>query len=283
MNIKLIALDVDGTLVNEARDVSVATERAVARAAAAGYQVVVATGRSHVELVELLPQLPDVRYGVICDGATVMDLQADIQLFAGQSVPKAVVQEIYGMVCQDVNMAEIYSGGAIYVPQDRLEHQDIYINTLPVPAGTRTPVADMDTFLENCTAPVEKIHIFYRELAARDGCIEKIRRLPVDFAPAAETDVNIIPKNINKGVSLAELAKRLDIQHQEILAVGDSFNDMGMLGMAGVSVAMGNAAPEVQARADFITDTNDNDGVAKVLNALVDGQLGKVDLKGYTV
>lgn len=276
MDIKLIALDVDGTLVNEARQVAVATEQAVARAVAAGYQVVLATGRSYVELVELLPQLPGVRYGVTCDGGSVMDLQTGQLLFAGATIPLPAVQEIYSLVKDDRNMVEVYSGGAIYNPQDRLECQKDYIDVEPVPEGTRTPVADMTTFLAARAVPVEKVHIFYKTIEGRDLCIEKLSHLPVDFAPAAEVDVNITPKNKSKGVSLAQLAKRLDIDCQEILAIGDSFNDVGMLKLAGVSIAMGNALPGVQEYVGYITDTNGRDGVAKALHAFLDNNLSSL-------
>lgn len=272
MNIKLVALDMDGTLLNREKEIAPETQQAVARAVAAGYQVVIATGRNFLEFEPMLPQLEAVRYAVTCGGSSVMDCKSQA-ILASSAMPKEVAMELYGAIADDPMIFEVFCDGKIFDPKDRFENAAYYTQHTgnPIPANTRTTVEDMAIFLKELEKPIEKVHIYYYDNATRNAGWDKVRHLPLTIATSEDVDLDISPLNVDKGVGLSKLAAMLDVTADQILAVGDSFNDVGMFRYAGTTVAMGNAEPELKDMADYITETNVNHGVAKVLSALVDG------------
>ncbi len=272
MDIKLVALDMDGTLLSPEKDVVPETQQAIERAVAAGYQVVIATGRNFLEFESLMPKLTAIRYAVTCGGSSVMDCKSG-EILESCAMIKEVAMDLYRAISDDPMIFEVFCDGKIYDPKDRLENAAYYTQHTenPIPANTRTPVEDMGKFLAELEKPVEKVHIYYYDNATRNAGWDKIRQLPLTIATSEDVDLDISPLNVDKGVGLSKLAAMLDVTADQILAVGDSFNDVGMFRYAGTTVAMGNAEPELKDMADYLTETNVNHGVAKVLNALADG------------
>lgn len=274
MSIKMVAIDMDGTLLNEEKEITKEAEMAVAKAVAAGIEVVIATGRSFVEFQPLLPQLHGVRYAATCAGALVMELASQTILRSG-SMPLDVTQEFYRLLADEPMMFEVFSDGYVYVQRDRLENNAYYtqFSRNPIPPNSRTPVENMESFLKTLETPVEKVHIYYYDNDTRNAGWDKIRHLPLTIATTEPVDLDVSPVDINKGVAVKFLAERLGFQADQILALGDSANDMDMFRYVGTSVAMGNAVPELKEIATMVTVSNDDNGVAKVLNGLLDGSL----------
>ena len=122
----------------------------------------------------------------------------------------------------------------------------------------------------------DKIIKFYMPCFSVDVIEEVKRRMegePYTVLQCGPADVEIIPVDTHKGTGLAELAQILGITSDEVMAIGDSENDIEMLRYAGLPVAMGNGSDEVKALAKYITDDNDHDGVAKAVSLVLEGKL----------
>ncbi len=274
MDIRLIAVDLDGTLLKNDKTLSPATIRAVAQAAAAGVEVAFATGRSLCECGELLARLPDVRYAVTCTGAQVLDCRTGREIFFSP-LPTRLFQTIWQRL-RDVDMLfEVFQGQRILVPGDAFRQVERFeaISGNPVIHLTRTPVEDFDGFVANLETPATKIHIYFPDTATRDEAWDRIRDLDVYSCTSDPVDLEIMAPGIDKGTGLSHLAGYLALSPAEIMAVGDSGNDLGMLEYAGVRAVMANGTEDLKALADIIADTNEHDGVARLLNELTTGAL----------
>lgn len=268
MEIRLVAVDLDGTLLNNDKTLSAVTVRAVARAVARGVEVVLATGRTYREFSHLLRLLPGVRYAVSCTGASVLDCRIPEELFSSP-LPAELVREAWRRLRGYDVLFEVFQDGMIFVDQ-RLDAQRYMEKTCnPAPPGTRAPKAAFDGWLETQQKPMTKIHMFFRDTAERDRAWEAVRDLDAFVCCSDAYDLEIMAPGVHKGTGLAQLAEYLDLRPEQILAVGDGGNDLAMLEYAGVKAVVGNAAPELKAVADIVTDTNEHDGVAALLDWLI--------------
>jgi len=255
---KLVALDVDGTLVTYAGFYSPprrAVTRAVRRARDAGAHVVLATGRSLHSTVPVIDQLDLTHgYAVCSNGAVVADVESrtpvhvvtfdasdPVQYFAEQ-IPDAVLAvEELGVgfrVTGDFPVGEL-DGRVTVVTHDELLDGPVTRLVVRWPEGDRE-------------------HL--RRVAAASG-------LPsVDYAIGYTAWLDIMPEGVSKAGGLETVCAEIGVAREDVLAVGDGHNDMEMLAWAGHSVAMGQAPWDVQDVADEVTDSVDRDGVAHLLD-----------------
>ena len=255
---KLVALDVDGTLVSYAGFFSPprpAVTRAVQRARDAGAHVVLATGRSLHSTVPVIDQLELTHgYAVCSNGAVVADVESrtpvhvvtfdasdPVQYFAEQ-IPDAVLAvEELGVgfrVTGDFPVGEL-DGRVTVVTHDELLDGPVTRLVVRWPEGDRE-------------------HL--RRVAAASG-------LPsVDYAIGYTAWLDIMPEGVSKAGGLETVCGEIGVAREDVLAVGDGHNDMEMLAWAGHSVAMGQATWDVQEVADEVTDSVDDDGVAHLLD-----------------
>lgn len=275
MNIKLVAVDLDGTLLNNEKAISTPTREAVARAMHSGIEVVISTGRNYSEIAKLLPAVPDIRYAVTCTGASVLDCRSRRQLFAAPLSPDEV-REIYEVLRPFNLVFEVFADERIYISEEKSRIFDDYMAVAAHPAipGTRTAVADFDGWLTDLDRPVSKIHMYFLDTAERDRAWDAVRELPFSVLSSDEVDLEVMARGVDKGDGLRQLTDYLNLDRSQVLAVGDSLNDKGMLEYAGTSAVMANGLPELKEMADIVADTNEEHGVAKLLNALSAGELG---------
>ncbi len=273
MDIKLIALDLDGTLLCRDKTVCQETKTAMEEISALGVELVISTGRSLLEFRPYLEQLPMVHYAVTCGGACVVDCKTE-EILGSSAMELGDVITVYEILKDSPVYFELFTQGKIFVPQDRLDNQDYYMeftNSPPL-SNTRTGMENFSQFLKDLTSPVDKIHMYFRDGQIRDTWWDAIAHLPLPILKTDPVDLEIAPNGVDKGTGLSMLAKRLGLEQSQVMAIGDSFNDEGMLRYAGVSVVMENGEPEMKALADFVTTTNDNQGVARVLRRLMEGK-----------
>lgn len=270
METRLIAVDLDGTLLRSDRTLSPATIDAVAAAAARGLEVVIASGRTLSETRHLLAQLPQIRYLVGNTGAFVLDTQTDTYLHFSP-VPLSLVQAAWQRLKDQDMLFEVNCGGEIYIPTHRLKEVPRFEeacgnHTLH---ETRRGIDDYDTWLNQLQEPVTKLHLYFPTSEIRDAAQARLSDLEgVDLCTSDPVDLDVTAQGVHKGTGVERLAEHLGLRREQVMTIGDSGNDLGMLRYAGTAVAMANASDEAKALADFVTDTNDNDGVAKVLNSL---------------
>ena len=269
MAIKLILLDLDGTLLTSDKQISPANYGALERCAAAGIHIVPSTGRFYSGMPAVVRDLPFVRYVVAVNGAQVYDVKEDKVLCREEiAIDDAlrVFDELDRLpVIYDCYQDESgYDDAAMYARIDEFI-SDPHVNAMV--KATRKPVPDLRAFLRERGRPVQKLQMFFKDMDRRAAELERLPGLFPDMAVSSSITNNIEfnAKNANKGQALRFLCRHLGLDVSESMSFGDSGNDLSMILAAGVGVAMANADPALLSAADYVTDTNDNDGVAKAI------------------
>lgn len=273
MPVSLIAVDVDGTLINSDGRVTERTKAAFRDAYAAGIRLALATGRARDECRGILRELPEVRYMVNCSGASVYDIDRGLELYA-DPIPIEDVRRFYRLLEPLGSMFEVFAEGRVLTDYRRLAELPEYHNHyyLEIIQSSRTPI-DLPAFLESRTEPLSKIHLYFRceadQLKAR-ALVEGSGFLVLN---SIKENLEINQPTVSKGVGLAELANALDIPLSEVMAIGDNTNDIGMLQTAGYAAVVGNGHPEAIRNAQYLLPSCDDDGVASAIRHILDGNL----------
>lgn len=266
--IKLIAIDLDGTLLDSKKAISERNKQALLKAKAAGVKVVICTGRPlaaiEVYLEEL--QLRDAGdYSITFNGGLVQKNDTG-EIIEKALMPLADIHELY-QLATDLNVPlDVLSDGLVLQLPASAEHRSIY--------GT---LNNLLTFEASELHELAQDRIYNKAVVAIDEHYldERITQIPSRFYERFEiikTRNNLLefmPKGITKAYGISLLAKDLAIDVTEIMTLGDEENDLPMIQYAGLGVAMENAVPLVKAAADVITATNDQDGVAKAVEKYV--------------
>jgi Cof subfamily protein (haloacid dehalogenase superfamily) len=261
---RLIATDLDGTIVRSDGEVSDRTRRALADAEAAGLVVVFVTGRPPRWMQPVAEQTGHRGLAVCANGAVLYDLHTEqiVEDFPMDAeVARKLAEGIRGVV-PDVAFA-IEGGG-------RFGHEPGYPARYELPEGTL--VADLDELLDQ---PVLKLLARHSSMPS-DELLEHAREVVGDLAALthatfSETDglVELSAVGVTKAFGLERLAASRGITAEEVVAFGDMPNDVPMLTWAGHAVAVANAHPDVLAVADEVTASNDDDGVAQVIERIL--------------
>lgn len=273
MDIRLIGIDIDGTLLNRKKELTPATVEALQAAADQGIQIVISTGRLLSEFRDLVEQLPMMRYTVTCTGCQVIDLQTGRDIFR-QAMTAEEMQRIYGKMKQFDVMFQAFSDddGSIHNDAWVLEHADLYSPKALARVMQRThiPEKDFDGYIASYTGLTNKIHMFFRSVEQRDRAWELVKDEPYSIMSSTVNDLELMPPGVDKGLGMRKLADHLGLTADQIMAIGDGGNDVDMLRQAGIGVAMANASEEAKAAADHVLAySNDEDGVAKAVWAVI--------------
>ena len=268
MGIRLIALDMDGTVLRTDKTVSERTLQALRGAVAKGIAVVPATGRIAKMVPKPVASVPGVRYAITSNGAAVADLQEKVFLYTNL-MSREDTDRLLRMLDPCGLLVEAYCGGVSYSDQLRMDMFSHY----SVPPLIYNYVVESQIFVENLPEYVasngyrlEKVNIPYVPDSMQGPLREQILAAGgYSVVSASLVNLEINKAGVSKGDGLAHLCGRLGISPSEVLACGDGDNDFEMIRFAGVGVAMENSIPELKAAADFVTDTNDGDGVAKAI------------------
>ena len=269
MAIRIILLDLDGTLLTHDKQLSPGNRAALERAAAMGIWIVPSTGRFYQGMPAVVRELPFVRYAVTINGAQVYDGKEDAVLHRAEIAP-AAAERVFDRLDALPVIYDCFLDGWGYMDARHYAQIDRFIADPRVNRmvkDLRRPVEDFRAFIRRENRPLQKIQMFFRDLDRRREALEV---LPRDLPDMAVT--SSIPNNIEindsaatKGEGLRFLCRRLGVDIRDTMAFGDGSNDMTMIRAAGIGVAMANADPALRAAADYVTDTNDADGVAKAI------------------
>ena len=271
MPVKLIAVDIDGTLVDSRGCITEATQRAVADADRAGVQIALGTGRALDECAEILQLLPQIRYAINCTGASVYDIVRQRELYA-DPLPIDLVRMLYRRLKPVDCLLEIMSDGHVFVDAPRLEaarhyKTEFYLEKI---LRSRTP-ADVEAMLEHWDKPVAKIHLFCRDEAEQRRAWSLVADCDLLIVSSIPVNLEINMPTASKGVGLRKLAQHLGLAQEETMAIGDNVNDLGMLQEAGYPTVMANANPATLPYARYMTASCDDDGVALAIRHVLDG------------
>lgn len=258
INCKLIALDLDDTLLCSDAKVSAFTKQTIEKCVEAGIVVVLASGRPTFGIEPVAQQLNlKDNYFVAYNGAKIMHNNKEMFSVDLSSDDVKIIYDISKKY--DTSMV-LYTDSTIIT--SKINKYTIIEGELSaVPIVLEEDITKIDTNGHPKTMLVDEPELLQRISKEIDSSITDSMFMTFSKPFFLE----FLNKNANKGSSLIKLAQMLNIKQEEVVAFGDSYNDISMLEVAGTSVAMGNSVDEVKALCDYVTDTNDNDGVAKFI------------------
>ena len=273
---KLIALDLDGTLLNSDKQLTERTRRALEAAAEAGIEIVPATGRFYRGMPSAVRELPFVRYVITINGAEVLDLYAGERIYSADIPAEEAAAFFAGLDSLPV-IYDCYMDGWGYMTaamQEKAAEYITNIHSLEMVRTLRSPVPELKAFLRGEGRAVQKMQLFTADIALRDALVDELAEKYPRFAVTTSlpNNIEINSRLADKGRALLVLAERLGIRREETMAFGDGSNDLTMIGSAGTGVAMGNALPEVKRAADLSAADCDHDGVAQVIERILIGR-----------
>lgn len=265
---KLILTDLDGTLLRDDKSLSPANRAALERAAGAGCQVVLATGRSYVSLPQALRELPFLRYFILMNGAKVYDLAENSVLARAEIPPETALRLLDRLETLDLSV-DCYQDDRGYMERKYYDRLDYYVID-PIARAhsrlSRTPVENLRRTIRG--GAVQKFQCFFPRPELRPQALALLgREFPeLKLSTSLPGNLEINASGADKGTALLALCRCLGLDPAEAAAFGDGTNDLTMIQRAGTGVAMANAAPEVLAAADMTAPSNQEDGVAQVLS-----------------
>ena len=263
MAVKLIAIDMDDTLLNEELEVTPRTAAAIKAAQLQGIEVAIATGRMHCSALPFALQLemdvPIITY----NGGMIRHPQRE-EMIWHQPIDAAVAAKIIELFKERGWYLQSYVNDRLYVVEHSREAR-----TYEALANIKATALGEDFYTMH-DAPTKMLAMAEPELLREieDTVREKIGEL-VFTATSKPTYLELTHPEVNKGRALSILAAHLGIKQEEVMAIGDSNNDYPMLQYAGIGVAMGNASERIKSVAQFVTDDNENDGVAKAIEKVL--------------
>lgn len=270
MAYQLVAVDMDGTLLNSQKEVSARNQQAVNTALENGKTVVFSTGRCIAELAHFFPLFPRMRY-VLCEsGACVYDLVQQRALYQRNFEPE-IVQPLLDYASHQELLLQFFSDTDMFLVLDNAEQLRDHLRRIQLEqyfahfmrCAQLTP--DYSATLRERGWRVSKVNLHHSTEAGCKASMRALAHLPMTMVRAERMSLECSPRGTDKGYGLDMLCRHLHIPIEQTIAVGDSYNDEAILRCAGLSVAMGNAAPEIRALCDAATADCDHDGVAQVI------------------
>lgn len=269
--IRIVGLDLDGTVFDDKKQISPRTIDAISQACARGVLVLPATGRPLCGVPKQFLQIPGVRYALTSNGATVTELATGHRLVE-QTFPPEQARRLFAALRGYDCTLDLFVDGESYTTRASMEKLERYASPeiLPYLRSSRHVVEDMSALLDAHPHGVEKFSILYADLAERAAARQMVcAAFDAEVTSSFANNLEINAHGVDKGTALLALAVRLGLGAQNVMACGDSSNDLAMLQKAGLGVAMGNAEPKIRGTADFVTSDNNHDGVAEAIERFV--------------
>lgn len=275
--IKLIALDLDGTLFNHDGSITPATISELNRASRQGVYTVISTGRPFNGLP--FEQIKDtqIEYALTTNGASVYRI-ADKKCLYENAMDLELIRPILDWILSREIHIDLYIDGEGFTPIRCREN----LHRLAVPdslrrymIATRTPVSDLLAYVSDCGKTIQKINLnFYAQpdgtFLYREETLAFLKSLStIEVVCGGFNNFEISKAGVTKATGLQALTAHLGVTMEETMAVGDSENDLSMINAAGIGVAMGNASDDVKAIANYITTSNEEDGVGEAIKRFI--------------
>lgn len=270
--IKMIGLDLDGTVLTEKKELTVRTREAISRALAQGVVVLVATGRPWMGVPEELRHFPGMHYALTSNGARIIDTQTD-QVIEEHLLGPDFAQKVLEICGKYDTLQEVYFDGQGYAPADKMNCVEKYHKNPSMceyMRKTRIPVDDISELVKKENRGLDKVQALFADMNERRAAWKELEAEDgLGLVGSLRYNIEINAAGVNKGKGLVNLGRMLGIRREEIMACGDGDNDIVMLREAGFGVAMANGEEKVKEAADYITLSNEEDGVADVIEKYV--------------
>ena len=274
MDIKLIAFDLDGTFLNDKKEIPPENLEAIKAAAAKGIHIVPATGRLHIGVHEAIKALPFVRYFILVNGAQVYDAVENRTIYKGE-IPLDMALSVIDYMETLPVIYDCYQNGCGWMSQHMFDRIEDYVENPAMQAAVRRqrrPVPDLRTTLIERGESVQKQQMFFKDIEEmRSQRDEILPRLFPELLHTTSVVTNIEINHVSAGKDkgLEALCRHLGFGLENAMAFGDGTNDSCMLRAAGLGVAMSNADEAVLAVADYVTGSNNEAGVAEAIRRFV--------------
>ncbi len=272
MTIKLIALDLDGTTINNNREISRRNRAALQKAAEQGVNIVIATGRPFSALPADVFEIEAIRYVLTSNGASITDL-AENKTFYENCLSPLATEHSVALLKQYPYIIECFVKGIAYIDGEyyrQVERSGKSFRDVEYILTTRNPVDDIYQFMLDHKGSVENININFEDISEKPAMREKLLTIPeATITSSFPHNLEIGGATTSKAEALRQMGRLLGIDSSEMMAAGDSPNDIAMLRACGFPVAVGNAVDEVKAVAKYIAPPNDADGVADAVEKFV--------------
>lgn len=264
MKYKLLVLDLDGTLTNAKKETTPRNREALIRVQEQGVRLVLASGRPTYGIAPLADELRMGEFGgtiLAYNGGEIIDWQTREVLYH-QTLPDDVIPYLYA--CAQRNSLPILTYNNEYIvtesPDDLYVEKEAFLNKMAI-----QPTTD---FLGTISLPLPKCLIVGNPTPLMEVESELSLHLQgqISVYRSEPYFLELVPLGIDKAHSLAVLLTKLNIRREEMVAVGDGYNDLSMIQFAGLGIAMANAQEPVKRVADYVTLSNEEDGVAAAVD-----------------
>ena len=267
-DIKLIALDLDGTLLNSKKEISPRTRAAIDAALAKGVRVALASGRSRRGIMHVAEELElEKKHGLIVawNGAHVEDLTSG-EVLHQRLLPEGIVGELCDYAKAHDMAIMTYDREGVSISETPEDEYIVY-----EAVSNRIPQRRVESLPAEVTYPLNKMLLTFHpsRLAALEPEMQAHFAGRIDVYHSEPYFLEAMPLNCTKATALEMLLDKLGLTRENLMVCGDSGNDLAMIRFAGLGVAMDNADADVKAQADYVTASNDEDGVALVIERFV--------------
>ena len=283
--IKLLALDLDGTLLNSRGEISNKNLEAIEQAEAIGVLVTIATGRRFRDALPVARQI-NLNAPLICHNGALIKYVDTLENVAVSLLEKEIVGEILRVGREfggDALLSADPHGKGVLL-YDRISDENIPLQRY-VAWSKRLHGAEAEEAvhhvpnLEDINGEIETVHVSFSGALAPMADLQKVLEfelkdsvniLATIYPHLDFTLIDILPSDASKGIGVEKLASMNKLSAENVMTIGDNFNDLEMLEYAGKAVVMGNASPELRSRADFFTTlSNDENGVALAIKKFI--------------
>lgn len=266
MDYKLIAFDIDDTLLNTKKQISPKTKAALMNAQKNGIRLAVCSGRLPYGVRPYAEKLDVFKYGgyyMGFNGGAIFN--SDRELISTTYLDSKYIEPVYEILRPTNITTMVHKGDVIFADKKENDYTHIEPDVIGLPLNRVDDIAEyVDWDLHKILLSGEPETLKHTEALLKDKFGGEL-----DIYLSAPWFLEVMPKGIDKGVGLEIICKNMGISTAEAIAFGDSFNDISMLKKAGKGVAMGNAEEAVKAAADMVTSDCDSDGIAAALRMLL--------------
>lgn len=267
---KLMASDIDGTLIGSDFKISEYTQEIIKLAMAKDVHFILATGRIFGSARIYARQLGLSTPIITCNGGVIKDLKTGEKLY-GKPIDKELCKDIFRILDEGQRYFHFYGENNFYSEKLIFDSQRINQWNMSLPHADRIPIFEVkDPYCIPDKDPIYKILFHATDPEDRQFYHELFSKMPgITLSSSWKNNFEICGENVNKGTAVAGYAKSLGISAKEVIAFGDNDNDIEMIRYAGLGVAVANSTQGLLDSADYITESNDEDGVGKAIEKFV--------------
>ena len=274
-NIKLVASDLDGTLLNKNKEITPRLFAALKKLDELGIYFVPSTGRPFGTVPQASKELPFLKYVITSNGATIYDAVEQKNIIENYLTPEAV-DAVIEIARELPVITEYFIEGKAYIAKkvyDDLSPFDLTESHVTYIKNSRTPVEDFWNEMKRNNTVLENINLVFADMELRKETWNRLKALGLASVTAATTkNIEITSLYATKAKALEKLCEVLGFTRENVLAMGDGDNDMPMIQFAGFGVAMENGEEHIKQAADIIADDCNDFGAAKILEQIIESK-----------